>query len=822
MTIHITRTGLDAEWVIAPGSLLVQRIWAEIHISKSNSKEDIESARSAWIHSRLEEVIASIEGEESVKWNLESVEWPASFESFGMDKEPIKIRFSTNLSFSKSDSLLILDNQYLDQISVTWYYLHGKEGIRFQPPKQKKGRIKIKITLQETTQPDDSSSDNQEGNLLDYWESGTPSLPGFVENLGRKIAEEGGADMRQPQQRGSQAILTGFMRTTKASVGFYLAAFGIAFILGALHAVTPGHGKTIMAAYLVGAHGKLWHAFALGAIVTFTHTGSVFFLGLATLVASRYIMPESLFPILQISSGLLILIFGIYFLRQRWRIWRSGKKVAPEQEDAHLPMKTDYVTWRTMIVLGVSSGLVPCPGATTILLTAVSINRISLGLILIAFFSLGLASTLITIGAVMVQGRRVFDRIGPFQRLIPVMPVVSAVLLLFLGSVLTINAIRISLLFLPSSSANLSPSSLSRKEDGVLFLSFDDKRQRQIFLSFLEKNKIYQITHEDGSIIDYAVSPDKARFVYTLLHDESRTDIFLLDFVDFTSRRLTTATDASFSRPVFAPDGKTIVYERRDYSVSSAIDAPSLWWMNPDSGDTGPLFQDDQLPCRYPSWSFDGEWLSYSSYFSASRNGLLLYNLKDGRRIELPYKPQGFVSWHPSQHHLIFTELRPRGYDIKPTKDQRFDRQLLQYHVKEENLLDLCKGKQTNDMYGVWSPDGEKIAVIRRELSGPLAKWDQQIWLMKPDGSQAEILTQLPDAYFGSLTWSSDGKSLLFNKWHKESLYTKSELWFLDIETKESRMLVPSGSGGEWITSAGEKATALRKRQKSFHVPSAQ
>ena len=99
---------------------------------------------------------------------------------------------------------------------------------------------------------------------------------------------------------------------------FMLTAALIAAALGGLHALEPGHGKTIVAAYLVGSQGTAAHALLLGLIVTVTHTAGVYALGLITLYASKYIVPDHLYPWLGIASGLTIAFLGLYMLRRRW------------------------------------------------------------------------------------------------------------------------------------------------------------------------------------------------------------------------------------------------------------------------------------------------------------------------------------------------------------------------------------------------------------------------------------------------------------------------------------------------------------------------
>ena len=94
--------------------------------------------------------------------------------------------------------------------------------------------------------------------------------------------------------------------------------------MGAVHALSPGHGKTIVGAYLIGSRGTPRHALFLGLTVTITHTLGVFALGFATLYASRYVVPERLFPILSLISAALVLVMGIVLLIQRGRIARQA------------------------------------------------------------------------------------------------------------------------------------------------------------------------------------------------------------------------------------------------------------------------------------------------------------------------------------------------------------------------------------------------------------------------------------------------------------------------------------------------------------------
>ena len=266
-----------------------------------------------------------------------------------------------------------------------------------------------------------------------------------------------------------------------------LFALGAAALLGALHALTPGHAKTLMAAYLVGSGGTARNAVALGAVVTFTHTASVVVIGLIALLASQFLVPGLLVPGLEITAGLLVVALGLRLLRQRWSArgaWtphhdhdahrhdnhrhdnhrepHHHEDLDAQDEHAHHVLvhsgastdgastdgastddggghghghdargasvhahggrahthaiPVEGITPRSLVAMGVSGGLVPCPEALGVMVLAVGVNRIVLGLGLILSFSIGLAAVLMGLGLLLVRSRSLVARLGGFDR----------------------------------------------------------------------------------------------------------------------------------------------------------------------------------------------------------------------------------------------------------------------------------------------------------------------------------------------------------------------------------------------------------------------
>lgn len=303
----------------------------------------------------------------------------------------------------------------------------------------------------------------------------------------------------------TEESLKALVAAPELSVTFVIGAFFAAMVWGAAHALTPGHGKAIVGAYLVGARGTPWHALYLGLTVTVTHTLGVFILGLAATLAASQIAPETLYPWLGVLSGLIVFILGAVMFTNRLGRFKSAGvgHVHPVHHDyhdhqhhhqdhhghhhhhdhanehdhhhaehthdhahhhhrhhqtealsadgehrhddlihyhgrdghSHLPPGADGnpVTWRSLVALGISGGLLPCPSAMVLLLSAVALHRIGFGLAMVAAFSLGLAGVLTVVGLLFIKGSRWIDTTSTFARASRWVPAAGALLVCLLG-----------------------------------------------------------------------------------------------------------------------------------------------------------------------------------------------------------------------------------------------------------------------------------------------------------------------------------------------------------------------------------------------------
>jgi ABC-type nickel/cobalt efflux system permease component RcnA len=227
-------------------------------------------------------------------------------------------------------------------------------------------------------------------------------------------------DLQPNRQPASGSALASLLSERESGAGILAMALLIAAVLGAFHALEPGHGKTVVAAYLVGSRGTVRHAVFLGLVVTASHTAGVYLLGGLTFYASQHVVPERLYPWLSLFSGLTIAVLGAVLFLRRYTGAEDSRHHHHHHHGDHVhdhhhgDGRHDHthgpVSLRALFALGVSGGIIPCPAALVVLLGALSMRRVGFGLILIVAFSIGLAAVLVIIGILMVYARRLMAR----------------------------------------------------------------------------------------------------------------------------------------------------------------------------------------------------------------------------------------------------------------------------------------------------------------------------------------------------------------------------------------------------------------------------
>lgn len=275
--------------------------------------------------------------------------------------------------------------------------------------------------------------------------------------------------------------ITSLLQANDLSIPAILVAVLLAALIGAFHAATPGHGKTLMAAYLVGSRGTVRHALGLGLTVTFAHTVGVFTLGAIVLVAGAALPSERLIPILGLASGVVVTVLGVIFLAQRLRAARlaqehdqahaHGPEHGHEHKDAHehhdhdhghghepdasslehshglirhshLPQEQGPLRRRNLVALGLVGGLVPSASAILILVGSIAAGRPAFGMLLTVAFGAGMAAVLVGVGVLLVRARSLVERLPSrsLGRALTYAPLVTALVFVIVGVAITVQS----------------------------------------------------------------------------------------------------------------------------------------------------------------------------------------------------------------------------------------------------------------------------------------------------------------------------------------------------------------------------------------------
>ncbi len=266
----------------------------------------------------------------------------------------------------------------------------------------------------------------------------------------------------------NQDIVKQVLYSEQLSLPVLLLVLAVAFTLGAIHSLGPGHGKSLMAAYLVGSTGKIRDAVMLALTITISHVFSVIVVGLLALWLTDFFFPENIARWLGLFSGIAIIAIGVWLFITRYKTFRNktvhehNHDHIKEHDHVHPPKETspshsNHETHKhthhhnfynpnssiwSNIALGISGGIIPCPKAIVILLLAISVHKIALGILIVLFFSLGIAVVLMALGIIMVKAGYLLK--GRFEgNKVQLIPIIGALVVIGLGIFLVIRTIAV-------------------------------------------------------------------------------------------------------------------------------------------------------------------------------------------------------------------------------------------------------------------------------------------------------------------------------------------------------------------------------------------
>ncbi len=354
----------------------------------------------------------------------------------------------------------------------------------------------------------------------------------------------------------------------------------------------------------------------------------------------------------------------------------------------------------------------------------------------------------------------------------------------------------------------LPPKQTSSPLPPVLYLAEDDAGLLQLYRASAPDWQPAQLTQETAEIISYASAPDGSQIAYTVNLPDGSSQLKLLPLNNGAAgqpQTRLTCESAECAQPVWHPDGRRLLYERREPPNFSY---PQLWWLDTQTGESILLREKLSAVGSSARFSPDGRWVSYAG---SPDEGLQVYNFADGRALSFPSNVGTPAAWHPFGNQLLFQNSRA----VILHGGNQSDHTLHDHNVAVgvSLYLGLLTGPSDelpqshllsgdgafNDGNAAWSPDGQWIVFGRRLAS---TNSGRQLWLMRADGAEAHALTNDLTQHFGPPSWSPDGRYLLFQQYNSTTPDQPPTVQLLEIATGSLTQITPHGLLPTFLTTS--------------------
>lgn len=805
--LDIFEDQLQLEWRITTGPLLANVAWFEADLDIDGAISDQEAR--AYVAARVLSLETIADQEIVIHWEIAEISWPQEKSALELGEEDITFHLTAKIPDGLQQPFhLQIRNQFEQTTNNHWFYLKAHENWQFQNIQQ--GPDSLTFDL--------SGSIFSDEEWLSEWDSGKPQM--------NDLTAQGSQDPATSLQTRSRLTRIVEQATRNKNVLFYISAAGVAIFLGMLHAFSPGHGKSIVTAYMLGSRGNWLYAIYLGIIVSITHTLTVITIGLLLLFTSRLIMPTAFFPLLEILSGILILIIGLVLVINSSHFYKTRIKTLQQAEEQgtqievidddpararikirqpiteeapshwHVGPKynprhkadTSKMDWKTLLAIGTSGGIVPCPDAVAILIIAAASQQLPLGIFLITAFSTGIAATLMLIGLSVMKSKQWLSRFKLFNRFIPYAPLASAIVIFALGIGLTYTAFsryqppaRVAA---PQQEA-LSPVAL--KDAKVIFMDYDEERNNQLFQGSPVQSFSDQLTDEPNGIVDFVTCDEQGVIYYSIFDSDTRqSQIMRMGLSDDPPVSIFQKENALLQGLLLTPDSAHLAFEQIEFpDQQSMYGSMRIWLLNLADNEAAPLIDNPQVFNFNAGFSFDMQWLTYTN---SSNSSIYLYDFDAQQSILIPNNVGAKVVWAPHENRFLYTNL--------VEAEGKLIANLFLYDPLDQTAVNLSEQLKGESNGGFWSPDGQSIAIVHRQgemLDGTnILRYD-------PETGAVDAITSGKGYFHKDLSWSPDGQYLLYEQTPLGDNTENGGLWVINAETGQTDQVSPSGRYPEWF-----------------------
>ena len=324
------------------------------------------------------------------------------------------------------------------------------------------------------------------------------------------------------------------------------------------------------------------------------------------------------------------------------------------------------------------------------------------------------------------------------------------------------------------------------RQPGIVYLAPADAADRGLWFLPAEGGEPSELFTPRNGIFDLAPAPDGSEIALTLAEDEPISHIWLVSRSGDSARQLFNCAPAACSTPAWSADGELLAYVRREPS-SNGLAPGRIWLYDLASGETAPLFQDNQVLGFGPVWSPDGSRLAF---FDGNAQAIRVLELESGRVTVIPSLMGEVGSFSPDGGQMVYTDIRQVGRQYFP--------QLWLADLSEEGGIRPLLDEAEEDSSPAWSPRGEWIAFARRRLDrqgGP----GSQLMLINPESGELRQITD--DAAYNNtgFQWDPTGQRLLIQRFNLETGSARAEIWLYDLGDESLARLVENGFGGQWL-----------------------